>query len=144
MSVRDNFPAQAPEERKQTPPMAVFSYLNFGSIWRCMLGTVFLHSLMEFNQKIYLNIGIISYDFWLSVCLELSVWSCLFGRLTDTLDSKNSIFSFLGPWCLFGAACLTRVEQTLSLLQCVFLHRLMKFQTDTFDTAVLSLFEGVC
>ena len=75
MSVRGNFPAQAREKCKQTPPKAVFSCLNFSLIWRCMLGTIFLHSLMEFNQKIYLNIGIISYDFWVSVCLELSVWA---------------------------------------------------------------------
>ena len=43
---------------------------------------------------------------WGSVCLELSVWNCRFGGLTDTLDSKSSIFRFLCPRCLFGAVCL--------------------------------------
>ena len=84
-----------------------FFSLNFSLVWRCMLGTIFLHRFMEFNQKISLNIGLFFYDFWVSVCLELSVWSCLFGVLTDTLDSKSSISRNLCPRCLFGAVCLS-------------------------------------
>ena len=58
-------------------------------------------------SKTYFNSNCFSYDFWVSVCLELSVWNCLFGVLTDTLDSKSSIFRFLCPRCLFGAVCLS-------------------------------------
>ena len=36
----------------------------------------------------------------------MSVWNCLFGVLTDTLDSKSSIFRFSCPRCLLGAVCL--------------------------------------
>ena len=57
-------------------------------------------------SKTCFNTDCFSYVFWVSVCLELSVWSCLFGVLTDTLDSKSSIFRFLCPRCLFGAVCL--------------------------------------
>ena len=57
-------------------------------------------------SKAYFNTDCVSYDFWVSVCLEVSVWNCLFGVLTDTLDSKSSIFRFLCPRCLFGAVCL--------------------------------------
>ena len=65
------------------------------------------HGMLSGRQsKIYLNIGSNSYDFCVSVCLELSVWSCLFGVLTDTLDSKSSVFRFFCPRCLFGAVCL--------------------------------------
>ena len=36
------------------------------------------HGMLSGRQsKIYLNIGSNSYDFCVSVCLELSVWSCL-------------------------------------------------------------------
>ena len=83
-----------------------FFSLNFSLVWRCMLGIIFLHRFMEFNQKISLNIGLFFYDFWVSVCLELSVWSCLFGVLTDTLESKSSILRFFYSRCLFGAVCL--------------------------------------
>ena len=57
-------------------------------------------------SKTYFNTDCFSYDFWVSVCLELSVWSCLFGVLTDTLDSKSSVFRFFCPRWLFGAVCL--------------------------------------
>ena len=58
-------------------------------------------------SKTYFNTDCFSYDFWVSVCLELSVWSCLFGVLTDTLDSKSSISRNLCPRCLFGVVCLS-------------------------------------
>ena len=58
-------------------------------------------------SKMCFNTDCFSYVFWVSVCLELSVWSCLFGVLTDTLDSKSSISRNLCPRCLFGAVCLS-------------------------------------
>ena len=58
-------------------------------------------------SKTCFNTDCFSYVFWVSVCLELSVWSCLFGVLTDTLDSKSSISRNLCPRCLFGAVCLS-------------------------------------
>ena len=74
-------------------------------------------------SKTCFNTDCFSYDFWVSVCLELSVWDCLFGVLTDTLDSKSSIFRIFGPRCLFGAACLS----VWCLLECVFVHRLGEY-----------------
>ena len=58
------------------------------------------HGMLSGRQsKIYLNIGSNSYDFCVSVCLELSVWSCL-----------------------FGAVCLWRC-----LVETIFLHRLGEY-----------------
>ena len=111
-------------------------------------------------SKAYFNTDCVSYDFWVSVCLEVSVWNCLFGGLTDTLDSQSSIFRFSCPRCLLGAVCLfvcmpvcvclstniiymflwvTRRGQLKSFrfydLRCglsiIFPHRLVGFETDT-------------
>ena len=77
-------------------------------------------------SKTCFNTDCFSYDFWVSVCLELSVWDCLFGVLTDTLDSKSSISRNLCPRCLFGSGLFVCLCPSvgLCLLDCVFLHRL--------------------
>ena len=61
------------------------------------------HGMLSGRQsKIYLNIGSNSYDFCVSVCLELSVWSCLCSCLFGAVCLELSVCN-----CLFGAFCLS-------------------------------------
>ena len=80
-------------------------------------------------SKTYVNTDCFSYDFWVSVCLELSVWSCLFGVLTDTLDSKARFPEICVPGvCLELSVCLSAcVFVGLGFLECVFVHRLGEY-----------------
>ena len=80
-------------------------------------------------SKTYFNSNCFSYDFWVSVCLELSVWNCLFGVLTDTLDSKSSISTNLCPRCLFGAVCLS-----VCLPECRFVPVRVRFHAQALET----------
>ena len=101
------------EKCKQTPPETLFRISFLIEFWPSLEVSGRYHFPAQTHgiqsrsySKTYFNSECFSYDFWVSVCLELSVWSCLFGVLTDTLDSKSSIFRLLCPRCLFGAVCL--------------------------------------
>ena len=102
------------EKCKQTPPETLFRISFLIEFWPSLEVSGRYHFPAQTHgiqsrsySKTYFNSECFSYDFWVSVCLELSVWSCLFGVLTDTLDSKSSISRNLCPRCLSGVVCLS-------------------------------------